>query len=110
MSKHTPGPWYAEAQRQSGTGAFLGWIIEHSSGRVGWESTAFKSTNREAAADDPVREANARLIAAAPDLLDALQACQKTLLAICHPQCKDDPDSPVNLAAIAIAKATGSAQ
>jgi len=65
--KHTPGPWTASIQR-SKSGEDLGWIVEHSNGRIGWASLAYRDTNAEATADDPAREANARLIAAAPDL------------------------------------------
>ena len=72
MNTHTPGPWTARIQKNK-SHADLGWIIEHSNGRIGWASLAYADTNREAGADDPSREANARLIAAAPDLLAALE-------------------------------------
>jgi hypothetical protein len=71
MSNFTPGPWSAHIQR-SKAGDDLGWIIEHSNGRIGWASLAYADTNQEAAKNDPAREANARLIAAAPDMLAAL--------------------------------------
>jgi hypothetical protein len=68
MSKHTKGPWTAHIQRSKNQDD-LGWIIEHANGRIGWASLAYADTNKEASQDDPAREANARLIAAAPDLL-----------------------------------------
>lgn len=74
-AKHTPGPWTASIQR-SKEGRDLGWIVEHNNGRIGWASLAYANTNREAIASDPAREANARLIAAAPELLAVVQeAC-----------------------------------
>ena len=72
MSAHTPGPWTASIQRNK-AGDDLGWIVEHSNGRIGWASLAYRDANVEATPEDPAREANARLIAAAPDLLTALR-------------------------------------
>lgn len=73
MFTHTPGPWASRIQT-SKEGRDLGWIIEHGNGRIGWASLAYADTNKEAGADDPAREANARLIAAAPDLAFQLLA------------------------------------
>jgi hypothetical protein len=73
VQAHTPGPWVARLQTNV-HGADLGWIIEHSNGRIGWASLAYADMNDEAGKDDPARDANARLIAAAPDMLAALQA------------------------------------
>lgn len=77
-AKHTPGPWDARIQRGK-DGRDLGWIIEHGNDRIGWSSLAYADTNREADATDPAREANARLIAAAPDLLEALKRAENWL-------------------------------
>ena len=76
MSKHTPGPWKARMQ-YSRNGRELGWMVEHSNGRIGWASLAYADTNEEAPAEDPANAANARLIAAAPDLVEALRKAVK---------------------------------
>jgi len=57
-AKHTPGPWVAE------TGAGRGAWIKGSDGE--WSALSCGAT-------DEVAEENARLIAAAPELLDALK-------------------------------------
>jgi hypothetical protein len=62
MSKHTPGPWK---------------IVHHANG-LG-EATQIDGANRGSVADvygatDGVQTANAHLIAAAPDMLEALEA------------------------------------
>ena len=104
-AQHTPGPWGARQQYQDRTGRPLGWIIEHAGGRIGWECTAYASTNSEAAPDDPARAANARLIAAAPDLLSALAAMLTHM-----GMDEDEYNKPTfEQARAAIAKATGSA-
>jgi hypothetical protein len=72
MSGHTPGPWVASVQR-SREGSDLGWIVQHKNGRICWPSLAYSEPNAEADASDPAREANARLIAAAPDMYEALK-------------------------------------
>lgn len=59
MSKHTPGPWRYQDIRSSGEHVYF--RIESKNGAVGF---AYKSDNAEG---------NARLIAAAPDLLAALR-------------------------------------
>lgn len=72
-AKHTPGPWNARIQR-SRAGQDLGWIVEFSNGRIAWACLAYADTNDEAKKDDPAREANAHLIEAAPELLEACEA------------------------------------
>ena len=67
MTKHTPGPWWLQAD-----GA--GWYVECTPERG--HSVAY--IRSEVAEDDPdtpdaEKKANARLIAAAPELLEALQ-------------------------------------
>ena len=81
-SKHTPGPWWiaGEGTIRSGTGKRdrdAGWIAD-----VNWRN----------------RDANARLIAAAPELLDALKLAASI---IGHP----DDEMSKYIASI-IAKAT----
>ncbi len=58
MSKHTPGPWRVTGPNVRAGHALLAIVCDH------W---ADEKT------PEPEKEANARLIAAAPDLLDALK-------------------------------------
>jgi hypothetical protein len=90
-TQHTPGPWrYQDVRSQKEHVYFR---IEAKDGAVGF---AYKHNNDE--------EANARLIAAAPDLLAALEG----LLAgserhIFHTECQKERDA----ASAAIARAKG---
>lgn len=61
-SAHTPGPWAVSGTDTVGT--YVG-------GRYEYTCVAMVGPERRAAEGE--REANARLIAAAPDLLDALE-------------------------------------
>ncbi len=95
MSKHTPGPWYA-----------VGYWVEHG------DSVADICTCDPAAIEQEHLgrtsaeiEANARLIAAAPDLLEALKSMPQSMAAT-----DDDLMRWVEKARAAIAKATGDAQ
>ncbi len=97
MSKHTPGPWHV------GVGGNL-----HAN-RV-WTADMFPITNLcslgPSPADiDPEAQANGRLIAAAPDLLDALKELHNAVSKRAYaPACQDM--GPLVLAArAAIAKA-----
>lgn len=90
-AKHTPGPWINLGQ---------GDIVARSDKYCGGEkdiASVFLTTNDE-------DESNARLIAAAPDLLDALrellEACKDAKFA-------SDPFDSMPNARTAIAKATG---
>ena len=65
MSKHTPGPWVAEKLKDEGV--WIKPVQDFAVCRVGWG-------HREASKV----EANARLIAAAPDLLEALKRIKAT--------------------------------
>ena len=83
--KHTQGPWTARMQERKG-GTALGPIVEFVGGRIGWSSFATAEPNE--GEGKPYRQsmANARLIAAAPDLLEALQAVEwggHTGVAVC---------------------------
>ena len=76
MSTHTPGPWEVSTD-PDGNGTYK--IREHVDAELEIERQADQETD-EAKADslyakqNELREANARLIAAAPDLLIALEA------------------------------------
>lgn len=88
MSKHTPGPWSAQQRQDQGVYDFF------ALNKPSPFATAQASSSIEA-------EANARLIAAAPELLDALQeiveAQKGGYLGWSH----------IDAASAAIAKATG---
>jgi hypothetical protein len=104
-TKHTPGPWTLEAGRNFITSSGEFYITY---GQDRYKNPKFK--------DFCELDANARLIAAAPDMLSALKAYQveleERLLALgwdsvetYHSYCK--PDESYSLICAAIAKAEG---
>lgn len=98
MSKHTPGPWWLQADG-------VGWYVECTPERG--HSVAY--VRAEVEEDDPdtpdaEKEANARLIAAAPDLLAVLQELEKSSRYWSE---YDVPLGIVDRISAAIAKATG---
>lgn len=101
-AKHTPGPWMVSPEhptiirRDYRPISDCGELIGSASGHT---KSGFFPSEDEAVA-------NARLIAAAPDLLEALQA----IFAAMHPDIPGAPGSAIEKARAAIAKATGSAQ
>ena len=88
MSKHTPGPWSVQVEPHPIGGGMTEILISSERGEVAYFNT---SSHAEYMAD-------ARLIAAAPELLDALQD-----LCSWEPLNQDKWDN----ARAAIAKATG---
>jgi len=96
MSKHTPGPWIAELYEYA---CYFDGVT-----RDGWD---VKGPNKVPDYEHPLyKEDDARLIAAAPDLLEALQTIVKSLAD------QDDEGliehaEPMIAARTAIAKATG---
>jgi hypothetical protein len=70
MSKHTPGPWIASKYADSGRDILI-------TGGPNSDAVAtaryFFSLSGPIVSRDPEREANAQLIAAAPELLEALE-------------------------------------
>jgi hypothetical protein len=91
MSKHTPGPWYAEK-----VCAVSGWvdITAMQDGRPTLPFAACKHFDQKA---------NARLIAAAPDLLEAAQLCRQYM----YEYASNTQDNAFDKLCAAIAKATG---
>ena len=121
MSKHTPGPW-TKADRLNGP-----WWHISSNHTVGGQicksgrqaiACVHGESKRGSKAYAEMFEANARLIAAAPDLLDALSSIDIYLSDTLSGRVKPDPATykqwlidgiaeARNRARVAIAKATG---
>lgn len=106
MSKHTPGPWRLSDESPRiikkdfrGIGRDSGCLIASTMGR---DDSGFYASNKEA-------DANARLIAAAPDLLEALECMIIGACAVAVPHNGERAvlQEAVNIARAAIAKATG---
>ena len=102
-TKHTPGPWFYKHEK--------GWhdIVTHHGelpdGSPNSWTVASINTRRE-----PEHEANARLIAAAPELLEALQSSDRAMSTAKHGYAFEivAHDSVVRtMIRAAIAKATG---
>ena len=103
--QHTPGPWFADSQGRI-------WrrdpseLYENGGGVAGDKplATVYVGWSGEGKSGYP-REANARLIAAAPDLLEALQAAYAALLG--YPYRNATTQAAMDKSYAAIAKATG---
>jgi len=93
-TKHTPGPWYV------GSGTYEGRNIYSVASVTDDEGFTYQPIVASAE-DDGIKcwDANARLIAAAPDLLEALQEMVRTFAKNHAPA--------VDVARAAIARATG---
>ena len=89
-TKHTPGPWRVQRQNPSPTTGE--WMISGA-------NPGYLAEVRDCGSGDV--QANARLIAAAPDLLDALKD------ALCALECCGKDYPAASKAKAAIAKATG---
>lgn len=63
MSKHTPGPWWPKRSKTESCDGSLRWYVEHDGAGI-WNDGV----------PSVCSEANAHLIAAAPDLYEALNA------------------------------------
>jgi hypothetical protein len=106
--KHTPGPWYADTnggiwRRKPGD------LYENGGGVAGDKqlATVWKGWVNEGEIGYPL-EANARLIAAAPDLLEALQdVCARLLYRGVSTDAGHPDRTALQVARSAIAKATG---
>lgn len=96
MTKHTAGPWKAV---QNSAGA---WEI-HPTGEFNYHSIAGAHFNEYVSKDESENEANARLIAAAPELLEALGDIRAALIMGNNPNDK----GLIEMADEAIAKAEG---
>ena len=96
-AKHTPGPWTAQndgrdiisIQHGNNDPGAISMTLAKVTARMTWRSQA---------------EANARLIAAAPDLLEALKACDEAMSYMSE---YDIPITLPDMVKAAIAKAIG---
>ncbi len=97
-TQHTPAPWSVEIDHSSNAPEFIRTYVD---GEMYDLASVLCDETGNATA-------NARLIAAAPDLLAALQMVNRIWS---HDQTANlAPDSPVAIVRAAIAKATGGAQ
>lgn len=106
MSKHTPGPWRLNDVGNVESEAVHNIAVVYSAaGQEGWSGSDFDTLAH--------CEANARLIAAAPELYDAADAALNVLIACCVPAGGVDDRAAIleaqNMLRSAIAKATGEA-
>jgi len=96
MSKHTPGPWAIRKHEK-------GFVVYYSDGEI--RSNTAQCYDHAVAEEHGTAEANARLIASVPELLEALQDCL-ALIVNGAGKCDDDPRRIEDQARAAIAKAT----
>jgi hypothetical protein len=68
MTKHTPGPWVVQESNAGET------VIEHKALIQAQPGSPFAAVHADTFDSDETVDANARLIAAAPELLAALEA------------------------------------
>lgn len=102
MSKHTPGPWKVMPRINN----FID--IEHSQNLVKGAITLALCRVQARQSWEDEAQANARLIAAAPDLLEALQGMVSAWNMVCDAQgWERDHIQQQKDACFAIAKATG---
>ena len=99
-SAHTPGPWVVDTSEWRYRGTIR-------------TSDGYYVARANRLSDNQNRDANARLIAAAPELVAALELIRRR--AVAHPgddiaECKRQMFHIESLARTAIAKATGAAQ
>ena len=103
--KHTPGPWRLRTNRHAATnGESWGWVSENTDANI-----SLPGLSRFEWQGDTGR-ANARLIAACPDLLEALKALQLQALQSPDLLKTEWGQEALEVARAAIAKATGSDQ
>jgi len=95
VSEHTPGPWVARETGGVAWSGQRGWAIDY-------------NADQEQVVDFVYQEADARLIAAAPDLLETLELILETRTQEKHAWNWAPGDSPLHdRCRVAIAKAKG---
>ena len=99
MTAHLPAPWTAESITHSGLHKDEQWGFTQIKGPNGELITTLYGTGRDSPCGGEVQRANARLIVAAPDLLDAAEEAFR---------CRGHPeDIDWELLRAALFKATG---
>lgn len=98
---HTPGPWKFGKELTARSGE---WLVSFDAGSKG-RGIAIAETR----AGSGNEEANARLIAAAPELLAALERAYMALIGYLPAHRNDVTDAAIGAAHAAITKATGRA-
>ena len=96
QTKHTPGPWRLTESGDAIVSADGGTLIVET-GQAYWknlEAAAAGASSDIAKRHLPQVRANARLIAAAPELLEALKACEKELDTWHNWQLASNPNYP----------------
>ena len=104
--QHTPGPWF-HAHRKGNDAMFRTEVFSEQHGGIATCDWTPKHCGNGVTAT--YREANARLIAAAPDLLEALKAVVNDWVAPDDLPFEDGEMPALDAARAAIAKATGEA-
>lgn len=104
--KHTPAPWRVSSESPRiiqkdyrAIGSDAGFLIAST---MGHDNSGFYASEQEA-------DANARLIAAAPELLEALEMCTKAMASVL-PDFNPYDQAAYDKARAAIAKAKGEEQ
>ena len=100
-TKHTPGPWAYSTSQEGWSYTVNIFQADNAAPTDGWSDVAY-IIKTCAGEQQAIQEANARLIAAAPELLDALNAAEDLL----HRMGMQSSDAYQEIDA-AIAKATG---
>ena len=118
MSKHTEGPWAVEADPMDDRDYETMIVLPNKSGGFGtWIARAEHNWNEASAGEHRISwaeaQANARLIAAAPELLEALEATthevESVIRLVSNLTVRDEMQAVADKARSAIAKATGAA-
>lgn len=109
---HTPGPWRLHANEIVGAeGTPNAWVVAKMAYGAVSQAPVFSWLNPDHYHAHEVTQANARLIAAAPDLLEALKTlCDANIPDGFTPIAGDPTDTMWANARAAIAKATGETQ
>ena len=96
MSKHTQGPWRVKLQQRMAWDRYVPehWVIKGPNNKHS-PIALIRTAGLGAGPSMAVREANARLIAAAPDLLAALEGAYKHFLQHMERDWFDDDDQDV---------------
>jgi hypothetical protein len=104
-TNHTPGPWYVTDTAVIGNDGGT-WIAEHPA--VKWQTLKSVTKAGDAIVEESIKQANANahLIASAPDLLSALRFLLADYVAI-NGEKLTKSSVPVKMAQAAIAKAEG---